>query len=1402
MNTESTETFAELGIPVNPFPGLRPFDFNESHLFFGRDGQSEQLISKLGHTHFLAVVGTSGSGKSSLVRAGMMPALLGGYMSSAGSNWRIAIMRPGNDPIGNLARALNEPDVFGSDIKENAALQTILAESTLQRGSRGLVDTVRQSMVAENENLLVIVDQFEEIFRFARVAEDKEYSNEAAAFVKLLLEAASQRELPIYVVLTMRSDYLGDCAQFWGLPEAINESQYLIPRLTRDQLKEAMTGPISVAQGKITPRLLARLLNDVGDNQDQLPVLQHLLMRVWIECKEQELEIEVEEGDATVKVPHRRVHHGDALDVCCYDAVGGMAKALSRHADEAFNELPNDDARKIAEWLFQALTEKGTDNREIRRPVTLGEICAVLGSSETEVSAVIDMFRRPGRSFLMPSAEVRLNTESLIDISHESLIRGWDRLRQWVDDEARSARIYMRVAETAVLHGEGGAGLWRDPDLQIALTWREQSQPNEVWARRYHPKFRLAMDFLDDSVAARDAEVKKEEVRRKKEIRNTRLTALVFFVGFLASLAAGSYAYVQSKKAKLAQQEAETQATNARLSSIEAEKQRGIALIEKEGAVVSLKLAEAAQSDALEQTKAAEAAQKLAQSNLALANRQKLLAQQASERVKAEALKGQGLGALKEGNESAALDYFNQLYQHYQNPKNRNEAGQSFALASIADVYRDRVPFAVLNKDFEDPGDPNDEEQVTAKALKQYIQSYMIALQSADKDEDVVKAEVINNAHAAFKKYNEALAANERATNQSSPDIALRRGEIFQNLGDLTLLELSDDLEGFDPLGETKTKRNPQAVLERAMNYYSSAGAAYQQAGDLRREADLINQLAGLLYRQHKDDAKQETAGYTNQQAPEVQLKNLVFVYERASTQYERAGEPMRAAELLVRISTILKDLAEEPTERKNVNYYLHRAILAYEEASKQFRSKGDSLHEAVALMRIADILKSVSAEESELRNAISYLEKARDVYRGSKNYSKEATVDERIAQIYGDLSETNEQISALKDGVKAHLNFAAIKPKKRSESVALATQLFSRLGPMLSQSTDPEAASRFFDELVSGSNDPLYKANVFGMIAQYYKGKDEEKVIQYLNQKRDAYKQAGDFFEEGNTLLEINVQYRTQKPDGTTRRLDDANKALDAALVAFRQVDMEKTQYYSLSTNLMTIARNFAGSDKQKAIATYEEVLTRDRDMSIYTVTSVITDAGKILLETKSPEGNSKAKEFFEKAAASRPREQQAEVRIAIGDVYQNAGDKKEARASYTQAATLFRGGNTFGTFRHVETLKKIAALDIGETPGRTIGDVFLSEAESARRANDVPLQALALQIAGLFYRDAKADQKALDTLQQARQLYKQASMKTREATILRVMANIYDVKKDDANAKELRRQAGLLGPQNEPLP
>ena len=146
----------------NPFPGLRPFEFDENYLFFGREEQVAQLLQRLGNTRFLAVVGTSGSGKSSLVRAGLLPELHGGTMTGTSIAWELAIMRPGGDPLTNLAESLVGSDLFGEQNEENI-LQT---RATLSRSGLGLIEAYRQSSIDEGANLLLLVDQFEEIFRF------------------------------------------------------------------------------------------------------------------------------------------------------------------------------------------------------------------------------------------------------------------------------------------------------------------------------------------------------------------------------------------------------------------------------------------------------------------------------------------------------------------------------------------------------------------------------------------------------------------------------------------------------------------------------------------------------------------------------------------------------------------------------------------------------------------------------------------------------------------------------------------------------------------------------------------------------------------------------------------------------------------------------------------------------------------------------------------------------------------------------------------------------------------------------------------------------------------------------------------------------------------------------------
>ncbi|MGR9105954.1 MAG: NACHT and WD repeat domain-containing protein [Gammaproteobacteria bacterium] len=480
---------------ASPFPGLRPFHRDEADIFFGRDEQVDQLISKLGRSRFLAVVGPSGCGKSSLIYTGLLNALEAGFLASAGLHWRTATLRPGVRPMENLAAALAEQAGFWSAVQpplsaagfsesdqtaENLHDRTAFLLATLRRGPLGLIEILREQPLAKDTNLLLVIDQFEEIFRY-RMHQD---SDEADAFVALLLRSVIDNDLPIYIVITMRSDFLGDCALFPGLPEAMNDSQFLTPRLSREQRRLAIIGPAKVYGGEVEPVLVNCLLNDMGADPDQLPVLQHALMRLWSVARSR--------GTNPVKLSLRD-----------YNDLGGWEKTLSNHADEAYGEL-SATQQTIAEILLRSLSERSGLKRDTRRPVSLQTVAEIAGVEPEELIPVVEAFRRVDRSFLTPAVGIPLTPETVIDISHESLIRQWQRMTEWVDREARSAETYRRLEQTAILHGEKRAGYLHGLDLFPVIEWKKREKPNPAWAARYGKDFDKAMSFLTASVFRHD----------------------------------------------------------------------------------------------------------------------------------------------------------------------------------------------------------------------------------------------------------------------------------------------------------------------------------------------------------------------------------------------------------------------------------------------------------------------------------------------------------------------------------------------------------------------------------------------------------------------------------------------------------------------------------------------------------------------------------------------------------------------------------------------------------------------------------------------------------------------------------------------------------------------------------
>jgi hypothetical protein len=334
---------------VSPYPGLRPFRPDEADVFFGRDVAVQRLLGRLSDRRFVAILGASGTGKTSLILAGLMPALGVGRPAPEqihGATWLTPAFRPGTAPIKMLACALSA----STQTYDEDAVSSL--ETSLRNGGVSIGEWISQCGLPVDTKLLLIVDQLEGLFLLPPPPD------EIIAFFDILLSAARHASARIHVAVAFRSESLGECAEWPALVEAINDGQFLIPRLTAEELRSAIERPLAVRGGGIEPRLVGRILEDITEKDDRLPLMQHALMRLWAIGRARE----------SAAAPQLRLED--------YDRFGGSTRrALSVHADEVLATLSGPE-RVLAEAMFRALsTHAGGDGDRVgRRPMPLANI--------------------------------------------------------------------------------------------------------------------------------------------------------------------------------------------------------------------------------------------------------------------------------------------------------------------------------------------------------------------------------------------------------------------------------------------------------------------------------------------------------------------------------------------------------------------------------------------------------------------------------------------------------------------------------------------------------------------------------------------------------------------------------------------------------------------------------------------------------------------------------------------------------------------------------------------------------------------------------------------------------------------------------------------------------------------
>jgi hypothetical protein len=501
-----------------PYRGLQTFDVEHARLFFGREALTEWLVNALRGQprqvqaiRFLAVVGASGSGKSSLVRAGLIPAIQHGALPESES-WPVLIIRPGPAPFESLAVALKKDPVIGNAVGDVGDLKARLSENVDR-----LHLTVRLALSSQPDlrRAVLVVDQFEEVFTLCRNPGVRK------AFVEGLIYAATEASGQTIVLVTMRADFYGKCAPYEGLAAALSDHQILVGPMSDQELHEAIVGPARLTGCEFDPGLVEMLVEDVKGEAGGLPLLEYTLAQLWERCQ------------------------GRQLTVAAYNDLGRLAGALEKRANELYDAFSTSE-KEACKQIFLRLTQPGEGTEDTKRRAYRSEMSQT-GATDQVLQALTE-------ARLVTAEGEEGQPETFVEVSHEALIRGWPRLRQWIDENRDALRLRTRLAEAAREWDRRGRTEARDYVYRGTRLAEAQE-----WAKRADMELSaLERGFLDASVAVRDEE--QRESLQKRRRRMALSIALIGLVGVLTGAGLFQYTEAQRSKARLAETLIATQA--------------------------------------------------------------------------------------------------------------------------------------------------------------------------------------------------------------------------------------------------------------------------------------------------------------------------------------------------------------------------------------------------------------------------------------------------------------------------------------------------------------------------------------------------------------------------------------------------------------------------------------------------------------------------------------------------------------------------------------------------------------------------------------------------------------------------------------------------------------------------
>jgi WD40 repeat protein len=489
----------------NPYKGLRPFGEADAADFFGREALTEVLVARLAETRFLAVVGPSGSGKSSVVRAGLIPALRRGALPGSES-WRIVEMVPGAYPLEELEAALLR-------VAENPPASLL---EQLESGDEGLLRAAKRVLPQGGSELVLVIDQLEELFT---LVEDE---GRRTRFLSLLRRPVADPGSRLRIVTTLRADFYDRPLLYSGFAELLRDYVAVVVPLTPEEFERAISRPAEQAGLSLEPGLLAEMLADVTGEPGALPLLQYALTELY----------------------ERR--EGTVLTRRAYRAIGGAPAALAGRAEELFASLA-EPAREATRQLFLRLVTLGEGTEDTRRRVSVAE----LRSIEVDQDAMREATDAFGLARLLSFDRDPRTGSATVEVAHEALLREWGRLRAWIDTARDSVRTHRTLAAAAAEWADSdrdASFLLRGGRLAQFESWSDESGLALSELERHF--LRASIDAREADRAAEAARVAREAAVERRSLRRMRALLAVFAAAALVAAGLTIYAFHENARSK------------------------------------------------------------------------------------------------------------------------------------------------------------------------------------------------------------------------------------------------------------------------------------------------------------------------------------------------------------------------------------------------------------------------------------------------------------------------------------------------------------------------------------------------------------------------------------------------------------------------------------------------------------------------------------------------------------------------------------------------------------------------------------------------------------------------------------------------------------------------------------